>query len=247
MNAQRLSFTAVLLLIAYFALAPLVVLFAGSLRSAPPGEPGVWTLRYYLQLYASPRFYHELALSAAYAVLASLISFACGAYLAWLVERTNAPLRRAMGLLVYLPAFVPTVLVTLSWTMLLAPRSGLLNVWLASTFGLPRDLINIYSFGGMVWVTGMIDVPLVYLWLSPAFRYLDASLEEAATLCGSGGFATLLRISLPLARPYLLAAWLIAFVTAIEDLSVPVFIGVPGHVIVLSSEIWLDTQQVPSA
>ena len=50
-----------------------------------------------------------------------------------------------------------------------------------------------------------------------AFRQVDPSLEETARVTGAGWLRTFGSITLPLARPGLVAGWLLVFVPAIQD------------------------------
>src|SRR3546814_7740208 len=73
----------------------------------------------------------------------------------------------------------------MAWMLLLGGRSGLINVMLRD-IGLGDLQLSIYSWWGIVWVhlvTGMLPVK-VFL-LVPAFRNLDASLEEASRTSGA--------------------------------------------------------------
>jgi iron(III) transport system permease protein len=136
-------------------------------------------------------------------------------------------------------------LVALSWVLLLGPDTGLINQWLTPTLGPDRKL-NVYSLWGMIWVKGTVDIPLVYLWLSPSLRSMDPSLEEAGYASGANGLRVLKDISLPLLAPALLATWLITFILSIEDLAVPIFIGLPARVMVFASEIYMASSSPPT-
>ena len=52
------------------------------------------------------------------------IGFALAFALAWLVERTDLPFRRAILVLSLVPLIVPGILYTISWIFLAAPRTG---------------------------------------------------------------------------------------------------------------------------
>ncbi len=112
---------------------------------------------------------------------------------------------------------IPGVLIVISWILIASPNIGLVNQMARSLTGI-RNIVNIYSFWGMVWVQALEMVPLIYLLLSAAFQAMDPRLEEASTMTGAGNWRTLRRISMPLALPAIGAALLLLFVTTIETL-----------------------------
>ena len=244
-NPQNLLFLALLCVVAYFTIGPLLMLAYGSLHSSPPGVPGKFTFAHYILIYSDPRTFRLLWVTLYYSFFASLISFGMGAFLAWVVERTDAPLRTLISQLSLAPMFLPSVLVTLSWVFLLGPDTGLINNWLGALLG-PDYRLNVYSLWGMIWVKGTVDIPLVYLWLSPSLKSMDPNLEEAGYASGASGLQVLKDISLPMLAPALLATWLITFILSIEDLAVPIFIGLPARVLVFASEIYLASSSPPT-
>lgn len=135
-NPQNLLFLALLGVVVYFTIGPLLLLVYGSLRSSPPGVPGSFTLANYFRIYSDPRTFKLLWVSLYYSSFASLISFGMGAFLAWVVEITDAPLRTLIAQLAMAPMFLPSVLVALSWVFLLGPDTGLINHWLAPILAL---------------------------------------------------------------------------------------------------------------
>jgi iron(III) transport system permease protein len=106
-NPQNLLFLALLGVVVYFTIGPLLMLVYGSLRSSPPGVPGKFTLANFITVYSNPRTFRLLWVSFYYSFFASVISFGMGAFLAWVVERTDAPLRTLINQLAMAPIFLP--------------------------------------------------------------------------------------------------------------------------------------------
>ena len=117
-----------------------------------------------------------------------------------MVERTNTPLASFIGFLLIGRIVIPGVLIVISWILVASPNIGLFNQMALQLTGM-RNIVNIYSFWGMVWVQALELVPLIYLLLAAAFQAMDPRLEEASTMTGAGNWRTLRRISLPLALP----------------------------------------------
>jgi iron(III) transport system permease protein len=98
----------------------------------------------------------------------------------------------------------------------------------------------------MIAVEGLHSAPLVFLFMYAAFRNMDASLEESALLSGAGHVKLLWRVTLPLAKPALLASAVIVTIRALADFEVPALLGIPSGNWVFMSRIWdVLTQQQP--
>lgn len=238
-------FILVVVTIVYLVVVPLGFLLYGSFLDAPPGREANLTFANYSKAYASPQTYLSLLNSIIHSVGAAVIAFSLGTFLAWVTERTNAPLGRVIFSLSTLPIFAPTVLLTIGWMMLLSPKTGLLNRLLMNAFGLEQAPFNILSLGGMVFVSGIIETPLAFLWMWPVFRSMDPFLEEASFVSGAGLAGTTYNITLKLATPALFATVLIVFLQTIEGIAVPMFIGLPARVMVLATELLLAASKIP--
>src|SRR5262249_20904290 len=140
---------------------------------------------------------------------------------------------------------VTGLLTTIAWIMLFGRRTGVVNLIAMQFFGLEQP-IEINNMPGMIWVLGTDQIPLVFLLLAAAFRSMDPSLEEAAMASGSGILKTTLRIPLPIMLPAVLAVWLLTCVRAIENFEVPALSGMPAGILVVATEVYLATKNVPT-
>lgn len=233
-------------LVVYLVIVPLFFLLFGSVWTGRPGREGTFSLDVYGQIITDPRSYELLGVSVAYGLGATAISFLVGVTIAWLLHRTDLPGKPLFIFVVLLPLFVPGLLFTIGWILLLDPTIGIVNVFLRDTFGFTSGPLDLFSFLGMIWVKGIDGVPLVTLWLWPAFAAMDPGLEEAGAAAGARPRRILSTLTLPLMRPALLAAFVIAFVSTLEDLSVPALIGLPDRILVFASEIWLAASRAPT-
>jgi iron(III) transport system permease protein len=57
-------------------------------------------------------------------------------------------------------------------------------------------------------------------------------------MCGASRWQTLLRVTLPLARPAMLAVLLLSFIRALEAFEVPLLIGIPGGVVTVTTALF---------
>lgn len=232
-------------LIAYLTVVPLAMLIYGSFKSSPPGLPGEWTLANYLALLQRPAILASIKNSLLFGVGTSCVAFIGGVYLAWVTERTNMPLKRAVYGSILVPLIVPGLLMTIGWIMLFSRRSGLINLVARNVFGVEQPL-DLYSLPGMIWVLGTDQIPLAFLLLSASFRSMDPALEEAAVVSGTGIVRTTFGITLRILLPAILAVWMISFVRAIENFEVPALVGVPAGILVFATEVYLATHKVPT-
>jgi len=233
------------LLLLYLVAFPLAMLILGSV--SVQGEPtkGL-TLGNYAETYSDPTTYRLLANSVLYAFGSSLLALTLGTGLAWIVERTNTPARRAFFALSLVPLIVPGVVSTIAWIFLLSGQIGVVNRVLMTLFGLDTAPFDVFSLGGMMWAEGLHLSPLVFLFMSAAFKSMDPSLEESALTSGSGTWRTLRRVTLPILLPGFASATLIMFVRGLESFEVPRLIGVPARVPVFTSTIYDQLHEYPA-
>jgi len=215
-----------------------------SFTDASPGEWGHFTLDHYAKAYLDSDFLPLLWNTLKFAMASSLLAFSLGTFLAWLCERTNSPYRRLIGIFIIILFIIPGILETVAWILLLSPKIGMLNLALRHFMGDAAVVLNIYSFGGMVWAEAMGLYPLVFLLMSAAFRSQDILMEEASLTCGAGTLTTLCRITLRLVTPAMLSVFLIVFVRAVEAFEVPALIGVRAGVFVFTTKIYSALQRL---
>jgi iron(III) transport system permease protein len=109
---------------------------------------------------------------------------------------------------------------------------------LMNVFGLDDAPFNIYSLWGMILVEGLLNMPIAYLIIAPAMASFDVALEESSRVFGAGTWRTLLRITLPVLRPAILAAFILAIVRSLASYAVPRVLGMPGQVDVLATYLY---------
>ncbi len=226
--------------IAYLSLSPTLMLFYGSFRSKPLGVPGDFSLVHYINAYTDTLTYQLLFNSFLFASGSALIATFLAATLAWISIRTNAPLRKLFELTAIVPNIFPPVMLAVSWTVLLSPRTGLINRALMELFGLAEAPFNIYSIPGMIFVEALITAPLAFLLISAALYSMDPALEESARVAGSSNRQIAWRITVPIVRPALLAAMMLNFVRAIESFDTPAIIALPARIEVFTTKIYRE-------
>lgn len=232
-------------LVAWLVLVPLAALVYVAFTEDTAYGPGDFTWANFAEAYGDFDIVRLAANSLVYSAGAGLGSFALGTAVAWVVERTDAPLRGTFHTLAIIAFAVPGLLVAMAWTLVLSPNIGWVNAELQSAFGLANPPFNIYSHAGMAWALASHNFPLAYMLMAPAFRSLDVRLEEAAVMAGAGGPAVIARVTLPLLRPAMLSTLTLLFIRGIESFEVPRIIGLPAGIPVFATEIQEATSGAP--
>jgi len=224
---------------------PVLFLIQSSLRETNfDGSFGAVTSRYYRTLIENDRFLLLVANSALYAFGSALLALTLGGIQAWIVERTDTPLRRSMVVVSIVSLGIPSVLYTISFLLLLG-RTGPLNQLLMGLTGSAEPIFNVYSLGGMILVQGIEYTPLCFLLLSAVFRSNDAAFEEASMMSGAGLGTTFRRITFKLVMPAVAALLILIFIRAFEAFETPALVGLPGRVRVLTSDIYQTMLEIP--
>jgi iron(III) transport system permease protein len=130
------------------------------------------------------------------AVLVTAACIAIGVSTAWVVERTNVPLRRVWAVLLVLPFAIPDFVTGYAWSSIFPAVHGLWGAVLVMTLGL---------------------YPLVFLPVAAALRGADPAQEEVARSLGHGRIRTFARVTLPSLRPALLGGGLVVCLTLFAE------------------------------
>lgn len=230
---------------AYLVVPPLFSVIQTSLSTTTlTGALGEFTLRHYRDVLSGFRFAAPLMNTLYFALGSAFLAAFLGGAIAWLVTRTDTPLR-GLGYFTAFASFgTPFILYTIGWLLLLG-KSGPVNAWLRHLLDLPGPLFNVYSLPGMVLVEAFLWSPLVFLMLAASFRAMDPALEDASAACGANGLQTMMRVSLRLMLPAIFSVVLLVFIRAFESFEIPALVGLPGDVRVLTTAIFLDAHRMP--
>jgi iron(III) transport system permease protein len=228
-----------LVLIGFFVLYPLFMLVYGSfMGGAAPGVPASFSMRGFKIAYGDWDTWKVLWTTIWLGTARSLLSVAMGVFLAWVVTRTNTPWRRALEVLIWLQFFCPYLPMTMSWVLLGAPEIGFLNQFFKWLLPIEKGFINIYSYWGIIWVSSAHWASVAFFIVTPAFRGMDASLEESARMCGSSKSHTLINITVPLLLPSILGAFMVVLVHLMESFEVELLLGYQKGIIVYTTKLW---------
>ena len=223
-------------IMAILVLPPLFFLILGAV-TVSDAQGVSFTLERFLLLLSQKGILLSSLNSFFFAIGSAVLSLIIGGTAAWLVERTNAPLKSLTYVTNIIALGTPYVLYTSAWLLLLA-RSGPINTWYRQVTGGSDVLINVYGMAGMILIEGLLWSPLVFLLLGATLRNFNPALEEAARMSGAGTWGIIRRITLPLSLPSILALAMLVFIRTVEAFEVPALVGTPGRVRVLTTDIY---------
>ena len=137
------------------------------------------------------------------ALVSATVVVAITSVVAWITIRTRTPGRGLLDFLAFVPIAIPGIVL------------GVSLVWLYSTIQ-----IGIY---GTIWILIIAYVtrylPYGIRSMSGGLAQIHKELEEASTAAGARWWPTFRRVTIPLLRPALLAAWIYVFIVSLRELS----------------------------
>jgi iron(III) transport system permease protein len=178
---------------------------------------------------------NSLVFAAASAALALLVGWVT----AWIVERTNTPLKPLAYLTAIISLGTPYILYVTAW-LLFFGKAGPVNHLYRTLTGNTDVIINIYSMFGMVLVEGFLWSPLAFLLVSATLRNANPELEEAARVHGAGVWQTIRLVTMRLSLPSIMALSMLVFIRAVEAFEVPALVGLPGRISVITTDIYTN-------
>jgi len=155
-----------------------------------------------------------------------------GFLFAFVIHRTSTRGKKFLSAIAQMPVISPPFSLTLS-IILLAGNNGLITKQL---LGLQN--FSIYGLGGLILVQTIGMFPIAYLTLAGVLQGLDATLEEAALDLNAGRWQVFRTVTLPLAVPGILSAWLLVFTNSLADFANPLLLA--GNYRVLSVEAYIQ-------
>jgi iron(III) transport system permease protein len=235
-SKSKLTFS-LILIVGGLTVGPIVMLLLGSFSKGLTAF-GSFTLEKYIEAYADPAFYKVIADTVIFVLGSSCLATVLALFLAYLNNRTDIPMKFMFRVISIIPMMIPHLLFAVSWALLLNPTNGMMNIAIKNVFGLESAPFDIYSLSGMILVEGLLDMPVAYLIIAPAMASFDVALEESSQVFGAGTWRTLIRVTLPVLRPAILAAFILGLVRGLASFAVPSVLGMPGRVNVLSTYLY---------
>ncbi len=229
--------------IVFAAVAFLVLYPIGSvvyLTFLPNSMAAVFGTIPWYRAYAEPGMLQSVINTIEVVVAVQAISMPIAIVVSWFLARTDVPFSRTIEFCYWIMFFLPSMGVMTGWLLLFDPDFGLVNQGLMSLGIAKGAVFNLYSFWGIVFVhLTTYGISVKVMLLTPAFRNLDASIEEASYLCGANRWRTLLRIVLPIMTPAILVVLLMSIIRGLETFEIELILGTPIKFQVYSTKLYL--------
>ena len=247
----RLPMAILLVVVGFLVLTPLCLMILNSFQTARPGEAIVWGFEGWVKAFSTPGIVNAISNTFSLAITRQAIALLVGAFFAWLVARTDIPMKGLLEFFFWLSFFLPALPETMGWILLLDPKYGLLNQGLMGLGIVSQPLFNIYSFWGIIWAHLGGTVSVKVMLLAPAFRNLDAALEESSRISGASGWHTFFHIIIPVMAPAILVTMILGMIRSLEAFEIELLLGTPIGLQVYSTKIhelvtWEPPQFAPA-
>ncbi len=203
--------------------------------------PGDFTLFHWGRVFNSAiseaMLYQPLVNTLWTSIAVSVLALSIGCLLAWLVVRTDLPLRGFISKVAVIPY------IALAWIVVFKnDRIGGAPGMLQSAFGItPPDWLS-YGPIPIVITLSLHYYSFAYLLVSGALQTLDARLEESGEILGASRWQVMRKITLPLVLPAILSAFILTFSRAMGSFGTPAFLGNPVRYMVLSTTLFNNIQ-----
>jgi spermidine/putrescine transport system permease protein len=199
-----------------FLYAPIVIVIVFSFNAARYGSRWQgFTWKWYQTLLENDQALTAAKNTLLLAVCSTLLATLLGTMLGFGLSRYQFPGRRFFTRLLYLPVFIPDIVMAVSLLLFYS----LLRQWLGL---FPLGL------GTMIFAHVTFQIPFVAIVVRSRMVGLDPALEEAARDLGANDWQTFLRITLPLILPGIAAGGMLAFTLSLDDFVVSFFTSGPG-------------------
>ncbi|MCE3223461.1 MAG: potC [Nitrospira sp.] len=211
MKRESIGLKAVSLAAMLFLYGPIVVLVLYSFNAAHLSM--AWsgaTLKWYATLLYDGALLAATANSLFVAVVSTIVATGLGGLLALGMERMPHRRQQTIEGGLVLPLVIPEVMMGIALMLFF--------VMLKMPLGLTTVILGHIVF----------NIPLVTIMLRARLRKLDPALGEAAADLGAGSWQIFRYVTLPLLRPAIWGAVLVAFTVSLDDFLVTFFTAGPG-------------------
>lgn len=191
------------LIIPVLIVIPMSFSSARFLAFPPPG----WSLRWYQAFLGSPEWMAAARTSLIVALAASLIATVIGTAAAYALNMSQSKLVRSLQIVLLLPLVVPVV-ITAVGVFLIYAKVGL-----------------IATMTGLVLANVMLGMPYVITSVLVGLRKFDPTQEMVARSLGMNRWRAFFTVVLPQIRPSVITGTLFAFISALDETIVALFIS----------------------
>jgi multiple sugar transport system permease protein len=201
---RRTRWTLIDIVVVGYALVPVLWILSLSFKTKDTFDDGhfiprAWTVRNYVDIFATDDFVHALINSLGIALIATLIAVVLGAMAAYAIARLDFPGKRS--------------LIGISLLIAMFPQVSLVS----PLFDIERVLGLFDTWPGLILPYITFALPLAIYTLSAFFREIPWELEKAAKMDGATPGQALRRVIAPLAAPGVVTTAILVFIFCWND------------------------------
>lgn len=179
------------------------------------------------------QFWQPIMLSLQVSLLSSAAVLIIGVTVAWLMTRCSFKGKVVVETIFMLPLVLPPTVVGFLLLVMLGRKSWI-GQWIERLLEAPV----IFSWWAAVIASIVVSFPLVYQTMKVGFLSVDKGLEEAGRSAGAGEWQVFRYITLPLAYPSLVTAFILGFARGLGEF---------GATLMIAGNIPGVTQTIPTA
>lgn len=211
--------TAVLVFLIAPTLLVIPIAFTSSnfLEFPPPG----YSLRWFETYFNSPIWTSATVRSFGVAFVTAILATLIGGFAALAVARSRSRLSGLIFAFMLAPMIVPRIVIAVGLFYLFA-QIGL-----------------VATNTGLVIGHTVLSIPFTFVAIAAVLKSYDWRLDQAALSLGAGRFQTLRLITVPLISGGIVSAFLFAFVTSFDELTIAIFVS-GGLKSTLPKQMWDD-------
>jgi len=177
-------------------------------------------------------------------VLTLIIGIGC----AWLVSAFHFKGKGFLSILLSLPMAIPTYVMAVMYNEILEPSKFSLFLWIRENYSpaVAADFAIYWKFTLGILILSFSFYPYVFLAACMAFKRQSSSYIESSRVLGRSLGVTFLKISLPLARPAIIAGLTLALLETMNEFGAMKILGIETLTTGIFSA-WLDFDELNSA
>ncbi len=230
----------------FYVIYPLILILINSFNTATIAEPPVYGLQAWRDAFSEPGIWRSLWNSVRVGVTLQIVALPIGICISWLLARTNIYGAGVFELFFWISFIMPGVATTFGWMLLLDPNTGLVNTTIRGWPIIGNVTFDIYSFWGIIWAHLISNgISTKVMLMTPAFRRMDSSLEEASRMSGASTWTTMWRITVPMMTPVIIVVMLLSIIRIFSSFETELLLGVPWGFYVYSTKIVDLARQEP--
>jgi molybdate transport system permease protein len=179
------------------------------------------------------QFLTPILLSLRIAMVSSILVFILGLVAAWYLAKKKFVGKTIVETIFMLPLVLPPTVVGFALLITLGRRG-----WIGHFFELIFKQPIIFTWWAAIIASVVVSFPLVYQTIKVGFLSVDRDLEDSSRSLGAKEWQVLRYITLPLAWPSLLSAYILGFARGLGEF---------GATLMIAGNIPGKTQTIPTA